>query len=121
MKRVLVFALLALMCSVLSAAVAPVSSTIGKVSLSPERGSAEYLVWSAVRREYSDDWLERYTSSPVPFALAYSSALSPLLPLDNYLVSEENEGEVRVLDMESGSVITFIIKEGSITALRIED
>lgn len=121
MKRILVFALLSLLCFALSAAVAPASSTIGKVSLSPERGSAEYLVWSAVRRQYSDDWLERYTSSPVPFALAYSSALSHLLPLDNYLVSEENDGEVKVLDMESGTVITFIIKEGSITALRIDN
>lgn len=121
MKRVLVFALLSLTCFALSAVVAPVSTSIGKVSLSPERGSAEYLVWSAVRREYSDEWLERYTSSPVPFALAYSSVLSPLLPLSDYLVSVENEGEVKVLDMESGSVITFIIKEGSITALRIEN
>lgn len=121
MKRVLVFALAVLLSLPLFSAVAPLSTSIGKVSLSPVRGSAEYLVWSAVRREYSDGWLERYTSSPVPFALAYSSTLSPLLPLDNYIVSEENDGEVKVLDMESGTVITFIIKEGSITALRIDN
>ncbi len=121
MKRVLVFTLAVLTSLSLFSAVAPVSTSIGRVVLSPDKGSAEYLVWSAVKSEYSDEWLEKYASSPVPFALAYSSSLSPLLPLENYLVSEENEGEVKVLDINGGSVITFIIKEGRITALRIEN
>ncbi len=105
----------------LFSSVAPVSASIGKVCVSPKKGSSEYLVWSAVRREYSDDWLERYTSAPVAFALAYSSSLSSLLPMHNCLVSEENDGEVKVLDCEKRTVITFIIKEGRIAALRIDE
>ncbi len=120
MKRIIVFTAVFLSAFLLFSSVQPVSSKIGRVCVSPEKGSSEYLVWSAVKRQYSDEWLERYTSSPVPFALSYSDSLSSLLPLDDFLVSVESDGEVKVLDRESGSVITFIIKEGRITALRID-
>ncbi len=120
MKRITVFTAVLLSSFLLFPSVAPISSVLGKISVKPEEGSAEYLVWRAVKKEYSDRWLEDYTSSPVPFALAYSSSLSSLLPLSDYLVSVENDGEVKVLDRESGTVITFIIKEGRIAALRVD-
>ena len=121
MKRITVFMAVLLSSILLFATVAPTSSAIGKVCVSPEEGSSEYLIWTAVKDEYSDAWLEKYTSSPVPFALAYSSSLSSLLPLDNSLVSVETDGEVKVLDLESGAVITFIMKEGRIAALRVDE
>ena len=120
MKRIFVFTVVALSSFLLFSSVSPVSSSIGKVCISPEKGSNEYLVLHAVKREYTDEWLEKYTQSPVAFALAYSSSLSSLLPLDDCLVSEENDGEIKVLDNKSGSVLTFLMKEGRIAALRID-
>ena len=120
MKRTLALLLLSVFLFPLCASVAPVSYSIGTVVIEMKKGSSEELVWNAVRREYNDEWLEKYAVSPLSFALAYSSELSSLLPLEDYLVSVETDGEVKVLDRESGRIIIFIIKEGGIAALRVE-
>ena len=120
MKRALVLILILSLLSSLTAAVAPVSASIGTVAVEIKKGSSEETAWKAVREEYTDAWLERYAVSPLSFALAYSDELSSLLPLSDYLVSTESGGEVKVLDRLSGKVITFIMKEGGIAALSVE-
>lgn len=120
MKRAFVLILLITLLVSLSAAVAPVSASVGTVAVEIKKGSSEEIVWKAVREEYTDAWLERYAVSPLSFALAYSDELSSLLPLSDYLVSTETNGEVKVLDRMSGKIITFIIKEGGIAALSVE-
>ena len=120
MKRALVLILLITLLVSLSASVSPVSSSIGTVAVEIKKGSSEETVWKAVREEYTDAWLERYAVSPLSFALAYSDELSSLLPLTDYPVSIETNGEVKVLDRVSGKVITFIMKEGGIAALSVE-
>ena len=120
MKRAFVLILILSLLSSLTAAVAPVSASIGTVAVEIKKGSSEETAWKAVREEYTDEWLERYAVSPLSFALAYSDELSSLLPLSDYLVSTENGGEVKVLDRVSGKVITFIMKEGGIAALSVE-
>ncbi len=120
MKRALVLILLITLLVSLSASVAPVSASIGTVAVEIKKGSSEEVAWKAVREEYTDEWLEKYAVSPLSFALAYSDELSSLLPLSDYLVSTETNGEVKVLDRMSGKIITFIIKEGGIAALSVE-
>ncbi len=120
MKRALVLILLLSVLFSVHASVAPVSASIGTVAVEIRKGSSEELVWKAAGEEYSDGWLEKYSVSPLSFALAYSDELSSLLPLSDYLVSTEDGGEVKVLDRASGKVITFIIKEGGIAALSVE-
>lgn len=120
MKRAFVLILLITLLVSLSAAVAPVSASVGTVAVEIKKGSSEEIVWKAVREEYTDAWLERYAVSPLSFALAYSDELSSLLPLSDYLVSTETNGEVKVLDRMSGKIITFIMKDGGIAALSVE-
>lgn len=120
MKRALVLILLITLLVSLSASVSPVSASIGTVAVEIKKGSSEEVAWKAVREEYTDEWLEKYAVSPLSFALAYSDELSSLLPLSDYLVSTETNGEVKVLDRMSGKIITFIIKEGGIAALSVE-
>jgi hypothetical protein len=120
MKRAFVLILLITLLVSLSASVSPVSSSIGTVAVEIKKGSSEEIVWKAVREEYTDAWLEKYAVSPLSFALAYSDTLSSLLPLSDYLVSTETNGEVKVLDRLSEKVITFIMKEGGIAALSVE-
>ena len=120
MKRALALILILSLLSSLTAAVAPMSASIGTVAVEIKKGSSEETAWKAVREEYTDAWLEKYAVSPLSFALAYSDELSSLLPLSDYLVSTESGGEVKVLDRVSGKVITFIMKEGGIAALSVE-
>lgn len=120
MKRVFVFLIVSAVLSFLSASVAPESVSIGTVAIDIKEGSAEAIVFNAVKSEYSDSWLEKYTISPVSFALAYSEELSPLLPMENFLISSMKGREIKVLDQTGGNIITFIVKDGKIEAVRVE-
>lgn len=97
------------------------STRLGNIAVDIKEGSDESIIYKAVREEYSDRWLDEYTSSSLSFALAYSSAFSPLLPLSNFLLSVSVDGRVKVLDQKSGTLLTFVLKEGRITALDIEN
>lgn len=120
MKRLL-SASLALFVSVfLLYAGAPYSERMGNIAVEIKEGSEESIIYKAVKEEYTDLWLEEYTSSPVPFAVAYSQTLSRLLPMEHFLLSESKDGRVKVLDQASNTLVTFIIKEGRITALQAE-
>ncbi len=121
MKRVFVFLIVSAVLSLLPASIAPESVSIGTVAVDIREGSAEELVYKALKGEYSDEWLEKYTLSPISFALAYSEELSLLLPMDNFLISTMKNNEIKVLDQMGGSIITFIIKDGKIEALRVEE
>lgn len=120
MKRVFVFFLVSAVLSLLPASIAPESVSIGTVAVDIRDGSAESLIYNAMKGEYSDEWLEKYTLSPVSFALSYSEELSPLLPMDDFLVSTMKDSEIKVLDQKGRSIITFIIRDGKIEAMRVD-
>ncbi len=121
MKRFLLIAVsLFILLLPLSASISPVSQSIGTVAVEIENGSAEELVYNAMREEYTSLWLEKYAINPTSFALAYSEALSTLLPMDNFLLSTLNGNEIKVLEQKSSTLLTFIIKEGRISALHKE-
>lgn len=119
MKRVFVFLVVSAVLSFLSASVAPESVNIGTVAIDIKEGSAEAIIYNAMKSEYSDSWLEKYTISPISFALAYSEELSPLLPMENFLISSMKDNEIKVLDQTGGNIITFIFKDGKIEAVRV--
>lgn len=120
MKRILLVALVLFTLIPLYSSISPVSETLGNVCVSIEKGSEEELVYNAMRSEYTSEWLEKYALNGTSFALAYSEILSPLLPLDDFLLSTLSGSEVKVLVPESGTLLTFIIKEGRISALHKE-
>lgn len=120
MKRVLLVYLVLLLSFPLYATVSPTSDKIGRVAVSLEEGSMEEKVYYAMKSEYDDEWLNTYTSSPLPFAKAYSSELASLLPIENFLLSIYDKNEVKVLDMESKKIITIVFKDGLFAALKIE-
>lgn len=80
----------------------------------------EEVVYSAVREEYTDSWLESYAFSPLEFALAYSDELSGILPLERFLLSSASGNEIKVQDQRTGMVLTFILKEGKIEAMSFQ-
>lgn len=120
MKRILLFFILCMSSFSLGAVISPESLSIGKIAVDAEENSVEERVIAAMKTSYDDEWLETYASAPLPFAAAYSASLSPLLPLEDYLVSVYDGNEIKVLDRKSGKIITVIIEDGLFAALRIE-
>lgn len=120
MKRLLYISLFLVLFTFSLTASSPYSLSIGRVAVDIKEGTDESVIYSAMREEYTEDWLERYTSSPISFALSYSDDLSSLLPMKNFLLSTSVDGRVKVLEKESGTVITFVLKDGRISALDIE-
>ncbi len=120
MKRILLVALILFTLLPLYSSTAPVSNMLGSVCVSIEKGSEEELVYNAMRSEYTSEWLEKYALNGTSFALAYSDTLSSLLPMNDFLLSTLSGNEVKVLERGSGTLLTFIIKEGRLSALNKE-
>lgn len=117
MKRASLILICIIVSSLLFATINPKSYTIGIVETDLEENSIYTRIYSAMKKEYSDEWLEKYAYSPTSFAVSYSSILSSLLPLDNFLIGKANKDEISVLDLESRKVLKLIIKEGKIFAI----
>lgn len=120
MKRFLLIALTLFILLPLSASISPSSHALGNVAVEIEKGSEEELVFNAMRKEYTSQWLDEYTLNSTAFALAYTDTLSSLLPMEDFLLSTLDGNEIKVLERESGTLLTIIIKEGRISALHKE-
>ena len=117
LKKLLVLLLLLLLSFSLFSSVSPISERLGEIATDIKPGTIESLVYSAMKKDYDDKWLERYAFSPYSFAVSYSSILSSLLPIENCLISTFKNDEISVMDQKSGRTLTLIIKEGKIIAL----
>lgn len=96
--------------------VAPVSRKIGQVIVSIESGSISETALAAVSEPFTEDWLERYTSDPMTAGEILSPVLSSVLPLANPIAGNEKAGAVDILDLATGSVYSFIFRDGKIAS-----
>lgn len=120
MKKVVSLVLLIIVSFSLFSSVSPISGRIGRVCASPQKESVEEMVSKAMKSEYTDYWLEKYTLDPISFALLYSDVLSSIIPMDNFILSYFNKGEIKVLNLDSDKVLNIKIEEGKILALLID-
>lgn len=118
-KIVLLFILFFISFSIFSS-VSPLSGRIGKVCVSPQNGSVEEMVTKAMKSEYTDYWLEKYAHNPISFALLYSEVLSTIIPMENFILSYLDSGEVKVLNLDTNKVLNIKIEEGKILALLLD-
>ena len=96
--------------------VAPVSRKIGPVIVSIESGSISETALAAVSEPFTEEWLERYTSDPMAAGEVLSPVLSSVLPLANPIAGNEKAGAVDILDLATGSVYSFIFRDGKIAS-----
>lgn len=96
--------------------VAPSSRKIGPVIVSIESGSISETALAAVSEPFTEEWLERYTSDPMAAGEILSPVLSSVLPLSDPISGEEKAGAVDILDLATGSVYSFIFRDGKIAS-----
>ena len=96
--------------------VAPSSRKIGPVNVSIESGSISETALAAVSEPFTEEWLERYTSDPMAAGEVLSPVLSSVLPLANPIAGNEKAGAVDILDLATGSVYSFIFRDGKIAS-----
>ncbi|MBQ0072317.1 MAG: hypothetical protein KBS81_10785 [Spirochaetales bacterium] len=117
MKKAFLTLLLLTLSLSLFAGLAPPSKKIGEVAVSWAEDSVEAFIQKALSKPYTEEWLSTYTLEKEAFALAYTTILCDLLPMKNFLLSTYRDGEISVLSLETGKVVTFLMKEGRISAL----
>ena len=98
-------------------ATAPVSPQIGAIAVSAAQGSITEKALRASSEPYTESWLEEYTASPYVFGEAYSSVLSTMLPFSNPVAGKERNGAVDILDLDTGSVLSFVFEDGMVAAV----
>ena len=102
-------------------AVVPVSRHVGKVNTFPESGSIASRAMEAFRSEFTDTWLETYTTGDRALIDFWSETLMDILPLNNLIVGEEKDGAVSLYDLEKEIYISLVFDEGKlISAIEIE-
>lgn len=97
--------------------IAPVSDDIGEVAVQVDAGSITETALSAVKEEYTGEWLGKYAASPYVFGEAYSEILSSSIPFANAIAGKERNGAVDIQDTETGSVLSFVFQDGKIAAM----
>lgn len=98
-------------------ATAPVSSQIGAIAVSAAQDSITEKALRASSEPYTESWLEEYTASPYVFGEAYSSVLSTMLPFSNPVAGKERNSAVDILDLDTGSVLSFVFEDGMVAAV----
>ena len=114
MRKALLLLIIALLPAL--SGVAPSSRKIGPVIVSIEPGSISETALAAVSEPFTEDWLERYTSDPMTAGEILSPVLSSVLPLANPIAGNEKAGAVDILDLATGSVYSFIFRDGKIAS-----
>ena len=102
-------------------AVPPVSRDIGEVAIRVEEGSITETALSASSEPFTEEWLEKYTSSPYVFGEAYSEVLSAVLPLSNPVAGKERNSAVDIQDLDTGTVLSFVFADGLVAAVLPSD
>lgn len=91
----------------------------------PEIGllcSGNERILSALKENFSVEWVEEYVSpsSARDFTVMYGSLLPAILPLENVLMSVEDEGALNVKDTAKGILMTvYIDEDGQIESLSV--
>ena len=102
-------------------AVVPVSRHVGRVNTFPESGSIAAKAIEAFRAEFSDTWLETYTTADKAIIDFWSETLQDILPLSNIIVGEEKDGCVSLYDLDKEVYISLVFNEDKlISAIEIE-
>ena len=102
-------------------AVVPVSRHVGKVDTFPESGSITARAIEAFRAEFTDTWLETYTTADKAIIDFWSDTLLDILPLGNLIAGEEKDGAVSLYDLDEKIYISLVFNEDKlISALEIE-
>lgn len=97
-------------------AVAPESSAIGTVAVAVGQGTITEIALEAVREEYTEEWLGKYTEDPIVSGEILSPYLSHVLPLTNPIAGLEKNSSVEILDLDGGEKVALIFHEGKIKA-----
>lgn len=116
MRRLAAMLLLMLACTMLSAVTYPYDRSVGLV------GEGSELVRDALSRPFSLEWVETYVDEAYrkDFSALHSPLLSRLLPLDDFILSREDDGRIMARERMDGRVYTiFLSQEGLIMALQI--
>lgn len=113
--RKLAFIMMALIPALIYA-VSPVSGKIGPVAVGIKEGSITETALAAVSEPFTEAWLEKYTPDPMKSGEILSPVLSSALPLSNPIAGEEKAGAVDILDLATGSVYSFIFRDGRIAS-----
>lgn len=95
-------------------AVAPVSEKIGPVAVDIESGSITETALSAVSEPFTEEWLEKYTAEPMKAGEVLAPVLSSALPLDDPVAGMESSDIVDILDLTTGTVYSFLFRDGKI-------
>lgn len=98
-------------------AVSPVSASIGRVQGDVKEHSITAIALRAVSEDYTEAWLDAYASDKIAFGEAYSPLLSSVLPMDNPIASEERNSAVAIMDLSTGTVLSFMFRNGRIVAV----
>ncbi|MGN1163837.1 MAG: hypothetical protein ACI4S4_03410, partial [Candidatus Ornithospirochaeta sp.] len=89
----------------LYAGIAPQSAKIGSVAVSIGEGSVEEMVLSAVKEDFTLFWLEKYAVSDDGFAVAYSSVLSSLLPMEEVILGTYDGEGISLYSAKDGKKV----------------
>ena len=117
MKK-LYFLFLCLLLNIALFSVSPKSDYI-EISMKKETALTK-LSEKMLREEFSTSFLETYTSDKLAFGAIYSDFLQSL-PLSNFVLSEEKEGEVDCLDLEGRRLISLFFKEDKLVSLSVKN
>ncbi len=98
-------------------AVAPLSSSIGRIQTDVKDGSITAIALEAAGRSYTESWLDDYASAKVSFGEAYSEILSASLPMDNPVAGTEKNGAVTLMSLTDGTILSFVFRNGRIVAV----
>lgn len=120
MKRLLSLGLAIFLSLSLFAGIAPSSLSLGRVVVEVEEGSVEEKILKAFREEFSEAWLSEYTVNTEAFALAYVPLLSSILPMENIIISAEENNRLSLYSRKSGYRVSLILENGLISALGAE-
>lgn len=120
MKRLFALALAFLISLSLYSGITPSSARLGRVVVELEESSMEAKMLKAFSSEFSEAWLKEYTVNTEAFALAYVPLLSSLLPMENIILSKEENNRLSLYSRKSGYLVSLVFEDGLISALSAE-
>ena len=115
------FIILLLIFSTLSlSAVAPYDERGERIVMDYQEESDHAVLYKALKEEVDLEWYEKYTSAD---SLLVSQTLEPLkqiLPLDDFVFTEEKNDAIGVLCLSDGRYLSFTFKDGRIHAISFD-
>ena len=98
-------------------AAVPLSESIGRIQTNVDPQSITATALKAAVEEYTEAWLDEYTADPMKAGEILAPVLSSVLPLSNPIAGKEKAGAVDILDLDTGSVLSFVFEDGMVAAV----